>query len=267
MKNIFAIQIKNDDTVKALFTKFDLNDDYKITEHDNIFRAVNAYEKEITDETEIVIVSDGFLESEKDIILSALNKYGIRNKPTYIDYRESFINYNIGFTKLTNYHNVGLIFQREDNLVLFYAKFDKKIGLSVKIEDRIFENIGYENLTLEEKDNRLFELLPDVLDDSIDILYLTTNAFSGGYMRKSLELMCRDRRVFLEENLLILGGYAYIKNTYSANVEISIRSKYTSPINVSFDVKTLDGLQTVEVVNFDTRMYNDISPIDIITYD
>lgn len=267
MKNIFVIQIKNDNTVKGLFTKFDLNEDYKITEHDNIFKAINAYERELDKDTEIVIVSDGFPESEKDSIISALNKYGVDAKPIYLDYREAFINYNIVFTRLTSYKNVALLFQREDNMVLYHADFDKKDRLYVKVNDRIYENVGYEELTLEEKDDRLLEILPLILDENIEILYLTTNAFSGGYMRKSLELLCKERRVFLEENLLILGGYAYIKNYYSSNVDIVINSKYTSPIRVSFDVKTKNGLDRQDIINFETRMYNEIEPVEIITYD
>lgn len=267
MKNLLIIQIAND-LVKALYTKYELQDEYRISEHDNLERCLSAYEDELKEVSDIVFVSDGFDYVKKDIIKTFSNRYGIKNKIRLLDYREAFANYNIVFAKTFKHNKFTMIQQNYDELVFYIAEISySNKEVYIDIRDNIIENVGFYDLDNDNRDERLQSIAQNFLEEDIQLLYLTGDAFSGGYMKKSLEVLCsNNRRVFFEENLLILGGYAYIKNRNNSTYNYNIHTKYTSPISAYIDVNTLEGYKKQYIFDFNTRTYDDLESVELITF-
>ncbi len=265
MKDIFVIQVKNSE-VKALYTPFELQEDYKVSVHDSIKNCIYSYENELKN-SQIVIVAEKFSQKLKNEIKLLLNRLYITEKIHYVDYRESFVNYNLLFTKSFKYNRFGLIYQNKDELVLYSALITHHMDeLHIKVIDIGFENKGYNDLDNESKDERFSSILPNLLKDDLDVVYLTSKAFNGGYMKNSLEILCTDRRVFLEENLFILGGYSYLKNMYNQNKKIYVKTKYSVGCGAYININGSNGSEKHELFNEHNRFYDDIEPIEIITF-
>lgn len=129
-----------------------------------------------------------------------------------IDYRESFYYYVFSQSAELFVHDVALYYYTVGKLFCFLLSHDRKTRPQiVTIEEKRYESM------LKERDEEFAEIIANTLSGKIfSSAYLIGDGFDGGWMKKSLSVICRGRRVFMGKNLFCKGACygAAVKSGY-----------------------------------------------------
>lgn len=232
MKNLLIIQITNNE-IKTLFCPLHIKDNYITNKYSSISEFITNNRPKLTQVNQVVVVGYEIDVTIKELISSKLeaviyDKYeNVEIK--FIDYATSLISYCIAFTSNIDYSNYQVLFQENDELLTYvvneYGNETKK-NITAKL---LKTGIDFKKLAPKLRDEKLCDITPKYIKDSTEVIYLTSDVFNGGYLNTALQILCIDRRVFLENDLFILGGYAYIYNKIVDNplVDYTINTPHT----------------------------------------
>ena len=150
----------------------------------------------------VITVDDLSLEA-KELFSLVASKLSIdMKKLSLFDYRECFYYYVLNQTPSLFLHDVMLYHYDGNHLKSFLLKRDHSftpqiVHLDVKETGPLLDN-------LDESFTRV--VANDMADRYVSSVYLTGDGFDGDWMKKSLSVLCRDRRVFVGKNLFSKGA-------------------------------------------------------------
>ena len=124
--------------------------------------------------------------------------------------KESFYYYALSQTSEMNRFDVALCHYRFGKMFCWMLSRDKRtVPQVVTIEESCYEAAG------KERDEEFAEIAEALLAKRIvSCVYLVGDEFDGGWMKRSLNVICRGRRVFMGENLFSKGAcYAAVVRT------------------------------------------------------
>lgn len=253
--------------VSVLYTDLSFDKEYKISKHFNFDSFVKVYLEELMKVNKLIIVKKIITDSEQQYIRTVLLSAGINIVPEYMDYDEALINYSIRFTSNIRYNNYQLLYQYEENLNSVCVEVS---GNEPKIINAKSMKLDYSLLgvNLEERDKLFANIIPEIVEDNIDVVYLTSDVFQGGYLREALRELCNNRRVFLEKDLFILGGYAKVYNEFN-----SYQNKYHIIIDampkIDLSLLILDKNNIVEhsIIDNNYKYYDSPKYINVLIFD
>lgn len=126
-----------------------------------------------------------------------------------IGYETAYTSFVLSQENCHGARSVGFI-QFEDEITYRYLGKNAKTNL-LQIEKISYLKIPHFN-TKEEKDEKIAQIIKKLLyERKTAILYLTGKGFTGNWMKKTLQILCYNRRAFLGQSLYTKGGIQYIK--------------------------------------------------------
>lgn len=150
-------------------------------------------------------------------------KTGLHLKNTRIEtisYAEAFYAYAVRQPAELWSHSSVLIRQEKSKLVSYVLSSNKNTKpIAVNVERKEFEFADMQTL-IEEKaydtlDSAFMHILPEILGNiTVDSVYLCGQAFVEDWMKDSLKYLCKNRRVFLGDNLFSKGAAYCLAEKY-----------------------------------------------------
>ncbi len=149
-----------------------------------------------------VTVSELSIEA-KELFALVAGKLNISGaKLSMFDYRECFYYYVLNQTPSLFLHDVMLYHYDGNHLRSFKLRRDQSFTPQIVHLDN--REIGP---LLDNLDEAFTRIVSKDMDESyISSVYLTGDGFDGDWLKKSLAVLCRDRRVFLGKNLFSKGA-------------------------------------------------------------
>lgn len=126
-----------------------------------------------------------------------------------IGYETAYTSFVLSQEDCHGARSVGFI-HFEDDITYRY------LGKSAKTNLLQIERIRYEKIPhfhrKEDKDEKIAQIIKKLLyEKKTAILYLTGKGFTGNWMKKTLQILCYNRRAFLGQSLYTKGGIQYLK--------------------------------------------------------
>ncbi|MDD6038449.1 MAG: DUF5716 family protein [bacterium] len=123
----------------------------------------------------------------------------------FMDYKESFYYYGIHQSEELSRHGMGL-FEYRGSQVDFWCLDREKKSVPQLMSIRK-EQYRIEAVDDGQKDELFARMIPQAFGKQIiSTIYLVGNGFDSGWMKRSLNLLCQGRRVFLGKNLYSKGA-------------------------------------------------------------
>lgn len=266
MKNILVMEPRRDG-VYALFSGMEVVENYRLTRHESLEDAITAYAEVLKQDTEPVFVADSFDSGFRKTVRTALYRNGVSKNHVCVDYREAFVYYRLTFNRNPSMYDFVLMHQTGDFLEVYEAEPDVSIKpCKIRVSKRCIENAGFADFPGPEKDAVLSEIARQELQPRMKMLFLTGEAFQGGFMSDSLSVLCSGRLVFLEADLFILGAWAYRKyyETDAFRNTYCIRTAFTPGIRLTVPVRTRVGETAYVLIRDDAHSYDSLRSVEVI---
>ena len=151
----------------------------------------------------LIITVDDLTMEAKELFALLINKLSISpEKLGLFDYRECFYYYVLNQTPSLFLHDVMLYHYDGNHVKSFKLRRDQSFKPQIVHLD--MRDIGP---LLDNLDEAFCSVVTKDMDgEYISSVYLTGDGFDGDWLKKSLAVLCRDRRVFLGKNLFSKGA-------------------------------------------------------------
>ena len=151
----------------------------------------------------LTITVDDLSMDAKELLALVASKLNISaGRLSLFDYRESFYYYVLNQTPSLFLHDVMLYHYDGNHLTSFRLKRDQSYTPQIVHLDQREAGVLLDN-----RDEAFTRIVTeDMQGQYISSVYLTGDGFDGDWMKKSLAVLCRDRRVFLGKNLFSKGA-------------------------------------------------------------
>ena len=200
-----------------------------------IFLPVQA--GEIRENDKLAIATEHMNQQIRKLILLFAEYIGISSKQLMLlDYRESFYYYALSQPDELCQHDVALYYYGGGKLKFWHLSRDKRtIPQVVSIEEKKYNSIAGN------RDGAFGQIAQSTLGGKIiSSVYLIGDGFDGGWMKESLNVICRGKRAFMGKNLFSKGacygaaikaapaGWKYVymgDNEIRMNISLKVRRK------------------------------------------
>ncbi|MGN0483307.1 MAG: DUF5716 family protein [Lachnospiraceae bacterium] len=192
----------------------------------------------------------------------ALKKAGISSANWHIqNYKESFYVYTLNQKRELWLHDV-LMFREKENQIFAWC-LERSQKTSPQLVTVTEEKLGALG---EQKDSAFAEMANQQLSGRIvSAVYLTGDLFEGGWMRQSLQILCKNRKAFMGKNLFSIGAcyFAAIRDS-NQQWPFVYMGENEMKVNVSMKVRGAQGDGMFTLISAGENWYETKGECDII---
>lgn len=183
----------------------------------------------------LIITVEQLTKEYVELFWSILPKIGVMPEQfMIIDHKESFYYFTLNQKETLWIHDVYL-FESDGNELFYYGlkRNPRTIPQMISIRESIKTPMQGE------KDAEFKAILQRALEHQIvTTVYLVGEGFEGGWMKDSLQFLCRNRRVFMGNNLYCKGAcYAGMTRAYPENWKFVYMGENEMKFNLSLKIR------------------------------
>lgn len=220
-----------------------------------------------------LVIASGILDYEHVQVLRKIIA-GIPLEHSLIDicdYKESFYEYMIRQNQELLV-NDAVLFKYDNNNFkeYFLSKNKNTTPWIVDIKEQNFPELTYEfsdtSISDENKDTAFVKIIEKSFENrKISCVYLAGEVFEGDWMRASTRLLCKNRKVFLGQNLFVQGA-AYMAMNKSSNKECNMiyLGEYKIKSNILVNIIINNEETPYPLIEIGTSWYNADTVFDVI---
>ncbi len=178
-----------------------------------------------------------------------------------VDYRESFYYYALSQSRELCLHDVALYYYTSKKLLFFKLSHDRRtVPQVVTIDEKIYDAM------LKDRDAEFAVIAEDSLAKNVvSSVYLIGDGFEGNWLKRSLSVLCRNRRTFMGKNLFCKGAcYAAAVRTGKVDWQYIYLGDSELKVNVSLKVRQLDKTEFLSLLTAGDNWYEAGSTCEVI---
>ncbi len=178
-----------------------------------------------------------------------------------LDYRESFYYYALSQSRELCLHDVALYYYTSKKLLFWRLNHDKRtVPQVVTIEEKCYDAM------LKERDEEFTAIAEaSFAGNIISSVYLIGDGFEGDWMKKSLTVICRNRRAFMGKNLFCKGAcYAAAVKSGQTDWQYVYMGDNELKINVSLKVENKGKTEFISLLTAGDNWYEAGSECEVI---
>ncbi len=178
-----------------------------------------------------------------------------------IDHKESFFHYGINQRTELSMYSMGL-FSLDGEQMRFWS-LERGISTRPQLMEINEKRYGFD---MSQADELFCNLLPQAFEKQIfSSVYLVGDRFSDGWMKRSLQLLCQGRRVFLGKNLFSKGAaYAAMSQDQGHLQDYVYFGEHALPCNVAIKVYERSGISFFTLLSAGRFWYEEHSSCELI---
>lgn len=210
----------------------------------------------------LVICIEHLTKENMQIFWNILPKLGLNSKQfMVIDHKESFYYFALNQEKSLWLHDVFLFEYENDNMKYYDLKRDLRttpqivsIDASSNMEVGTDKDSGFTKIITKAFENRI-----------ISTVYLVGENFSENWMKQSVSLLCKGRRVFMGNNLFSKGAcYAARTRDFETGWSFVYMGENEMKFNLSLKVKDKGELSFYNLISAGTNWFEAKGQCEVI---
>lgn len=210
----------------------------------------------------VVLSVDKLSKDNMEVFWKIATKLGLQQEQfMVIDHKESFYYFSLSQPESLWIHDVYLFENDGKNLFYYGLKRDTRTKPQV-----VSIREGVKNPVDENKDKEFLSVLQKAFENQIvSTVYLVGNGFDGDWMRDSLAFLCRNRRVFLGNNLYSKGAcYAGFVREHNENWNCIYMGENEMKFNLSLKVRDRGDLAFYTLISAGKNWFESKGECEII---
>lgn len=210
----------------------------------------------------VVLSVDKLSKDNMEVFWKIAPKLGLQQEQfMVIDHKESFYYFSLSQPESLWIHDVYLFENDGKNLFYYGLKRDTRTKPQV-----VSIREGVKNPVDENKDKEFLSVLQKAFENQIvSTVYLVGNGFDGDWMRDSLAFLCRNRRVFLGNNLYSKGAcYAGFVRAHNENWNCIYMGENEMKFNLSLKVRDRGKLAFYTLISAGKNWFESKGECEII---
>lgn len=210
----------------------------------------------------VVLSVDKLSKDNMEVFWKIAPKLGLQQEQfMVIDHKESFYYFSLSQPESLWIHDVYLFENDGKNLFYYGLKRDTRTKPQV-----VSIREGVKNPVDENKDKEFLSVLQKAFENQIvSTVYLVGNGFDGDWMRDSLAFLCRNRRVFLGNNLYSKGAcYAGFVREHNENWNCIYMGENEMKFNLSLKVRDRGDLAFYTLISAGKNWFESKGECEII---
>lgn len=211
----------------------------------------------------LVICVDRLTKENVSMFYGMVVRLGINSRQlTVIDRKESFYYFALNQDKSLWLHDVVMFMQENESIFFYSLKRDlRTIPQVVSID----ESISY-TLDKNDKDKSFLEIINESFKNQIiSTVFLVGDTFAEGWMKQSVALSCKGRRVFMGNNLFTKGAcYAAATRDKEAEWPFVYMGENEMKFNLSLKVHDKGELSFYNLISAGSNWFESNGQCEVI---
>ena len=188
--------------------------------------------------------------------------YGMAVRLGIIDRKESFYYFALNQDKSLWLHDVVMFMQEKESIFFYSLKRDLRTTPQVVSID---ESISY-TLDKNDKDKSFLDIINESFKNQIiSTVFLVGDTFAEGWMKQSVALLCKGRRVFMGNNLFTKGAcYAAATRDREAEWPFVYMGENEMKFNLSLKVHDKGELSFYNLISAGSNWFESKGQCEVI---
>lgn len=211
----------------------------------------------------LVICVDRLTKENVSMFYGMAVRLGINSRQlTVIDRKESFYYFALNQDKSLWLHDVVMFMQEKESIFFYSLKRDLRTTPQVVSID---ESISY-TLDKNDKDKSFLDIINESFKNQIiSTVFLVGDTFAEGWMKQSVSLLCKGRRVFMGNNLFTKGAcYAAATRDKEAEWPFVYMGENEMKFNLSLKVHDKGELSFYNLISAGSNWFESKGQCEVI---
>lgn len=211
----------------------------------------------------LVICVDRLTKENVSMFYGMAVRLGINSRQlTVIDRKESFYYFALNQDKSLWLHDVVMFMQEKESIFFYSLKRDLRTTPQVVSID---ESISY-TLDKNDKDKSFLDIINESFKNQIiSTVFLVGDTFAEGWMKQSVALLCKGRRVFMVNNLFTKGAcYAAATRDREAEWPFVYMGENEMKFNLSLKVHDKGELSFYNLISAGSNWFESKGQCEVI---
>lgn len=211
----------------------------------------------------LVICVDRLTKENVSMFYGMAVRLGINSRQlTVIDRKESFYYFALNQDKSLWLHDVVMFMQEKESIFFYSLKRDLRTTPQVVSID---ESISY-TLDKNDKDKSFLDIINESFKNQIiSTVFLVGDTFAEGWMKQSVALLCKGRRVFMGNNLFTKGAcYAAATRDREAEWPFVYMGENEMKFNLSLKVHDKGELSFYNLISAGSNWFESKGQCEVI---
>lgn len=211
----------------------------------------------------LVICVDRLTKENVSMFYGMAVRLGINSRQlTVIDRKESFYYFALNQDKSLWLHDVVMFMQEKESIFFYSLKRDLRTTPQVVSID---ESISY-TLDKNDKDKSFLDIINESFKNQIiSTVFLVGDTFAEGWMKQSVVLLCKGRRVFMGNNLFTKGAcYAAATRDKEAEWPFVYMGENEMKFNLSLKVHDKGELSFYNLISAGSNWFESKGQCEVI---
>ena len=211
----------------------------------------------------LVICVDRLTKENVSMFYGMAVRLGINSRQlTVIDRKESFYYFALNQDKSLWLHDVVMFMQEKESIFFYSLKRDLRTTPQVVSID---ESISY-TLDKNDKDKSFLDIINESFKNQIiSTVFLVGDTFAEGWMKQSVVLLCKGRRVFMGNNLFTKGAcYAAATRDREAEWPFVYMGENEMKFNLSLKVHDKGELSFYNLISAGSNWFESKGQCEVI---
>lgn len=211
----------------------------------------------------LVICVDRLTKENVSMFYGMAVRLGINSRQlTVIDRKESFYYFALNQDKSLWLHDVVMFMQEKESIFFYSLKRDLRTTPQVVSID---ESISY-TLDKNDKDKSFLDIINESFKNQIiSTVFLVGDTFAEGWMKQSVTLLCKGRRVFMGNNLFTKGAcYAAATRDKEAEWPFVYMGENEMKFNLSLKVHDKGELSFYNLISAGSNWFESKGQCEVI---
>lgn len=211
----------------------------------------------------LVICVDRLTKENVSMFYGMAVRLGINSRQlTVIDRKESFYYFALNQDKSLWLHDVVMFMQEKESIFFYSLKRDLRTTPQVVSID---ESISY-TLDKNDKDKSFLDIINESFKNQIiSTVFLVGDTFAEGWMKQSVSLLCKGRRVFMGNNLFTKGAcYAAATRDREAEWPFVYMGENEMKFNLSLKVHDKGELSFYNLISAGSNWFESKGQCEVI---
>lgn len=211
----------------------------------------------------LVICVDRLTKENVSMFYGMAVRLGVNSRQlTVIDRKESFYYFALNQDKSLWLHDVVMFMQEKESIFFYSLKRDLRTTPQVVSID---ESISY-TLDKNDKDKSFLDIINESFKNQIiSTVFLVGDTFAEGWMKQSVSLLCKGRRVFMGNNLFTKGAcYAAATRDKEAEWPFVYMGENEMKFNLSLKVHDKGELSFYNLISAGSNWFESKGQCEVI---
>lgn len=211
----------------------------------------------------LVICVDRLTKENVSMFYGMAVRLGVNSRQlTVIDRKESFYYFALNQDKSLWLHDVVMFMQEKESIFFYSLKRDLRTTPQVVSID---ESISY-TLDKNDKDKSFLDIINESFKNQIiSTVFLVGDTFAEGWMKQSVTLLCKGRRVFMGNNLFTKGAcYAAATRDKEAEWPFVYMGENEMKFNLSLKVHDKGELSFYNLISAGSNWFESKGQCEVI---